>query len=131
MYEITSFPGYVAEETPEGGLPPDSVAPGTDKVVEPCAINEIQTDFGCWPNDPIGFTEKFYGYGIGFVGGISLLMLIWGGYTIMTSHGNPYKIKLGKNYIIYAIADLLLAIFGYVFFEYIAVDILRLPGFAK
>jgi hypothetical protein len=96
-----------------------------------CPANEIQTDFGCWPNDPIGFTEKFYGYGIGFVGGLALLMLIWGGYTILTSQGEPQKINIGKSYIYYAIAGLLLAVFGFVFFEYLAVDILRIPGFSR
>ncbi len=96
-----------------------------------CALNEIQTDFGCWPNDPVGFVEKFYGYGIGFVGGLALLMLIWGGYTILTSRGQPHQLNVGKSYIVYALAGLLLAIFGYVFFTYIAVDILNLPGFSN
>jgi hypothetical protein len=96
-----------------------------------CALNEIQTDFGCFPNDPIGFIQKFYGYGVGFIGGIALLMLIWGGYTILTSRGEPQRLNIGKSYIFYAIAGLLLAIFGYVFFQVIAVDILHIPGFGK
>ncbi len=96
-----------------------------------CALNEIQTDFGCFPNDPIGFVQKFYGYGVSFIAGISLLMLIWGGYTILTSRGEPNRVNIGKNYIFYAIAGLLLAIFGYVFLEVIAVDILHIPGFGK
>lgn len=94
-----------------------------------CSLNEIQTDFGCWPNDPISFVQKFYGYGVGFVAGISLLMLIWGGYTILTSRGNPSRVNIGKNYIFYAISGLLLAIFGYVFLQVIAVNILHIPGF--
>lgn len=96
-----------------------------------CLLNEVQTDFGCFPNDPIGFIQKFYGYGVGFVGGLALLMLIWGGYTILTSRGEPNQLNVGKSYILYAIVGLLLAIFGYVFFEFIAVDILRIPGFGK
>ena len=96
-----------------------------------CALTEIQTDFGCWPNDPIGFVQKFYGYGIGFVAGLSILMLIYGGYRILTSQGEAYKINDGKSYIFYAIVGLLLAIFGFVFFQYLAVDILHLPGFTK
>jgi hypothetical protein len=96
-----------------------------------CGLNEIQTDFGCWPNDPIAFVQKFYGYGIGFIAGISLLMLIWGGYTILSSRGNPSRVSIGRNYIFYAISGLLLAIFGYVFLEVIAVDILHIPGFSK
>lgn len=51
----------------------------------PCGANEVYTDFGCFPNDPVGFVQKFYGVGLGFVAGVALLALIWGGYSIMTS----------------------------------------------
>lgn len=96
-----------------------------------CPLDKIQTDFGCLPNDPIKFVQQFYGYGVGFVGGLALLMLIWGGYTILTSRGEPNQLNVGKSYILYAIIGLLLAIFGYVFLELIAVDILHIPGFKK
>jgi hypothetical protein len=94
-----------------------------------CAITEIQTDFGCLPNDPIGFVQKFYGYGLSFVGGIALLTLIFGGYTILTSRGQPDRVNIGKSYIFYSITGLLLAIFGYVFIQVVVVDILHVPGF--
>lgn len=99
--------------------------------MQACALNEIQTDFGCWPNDPIGFVQKFYGYGIGFAAGLALIVLIIGGYSILTSQGDPNKINVGKSFIIYAIIGLLLAIFGYVFFQLVAIDILHIPGFSK
>ncbi|HSX09473.1 MAG TPA: hypothetical protein VLF93_04935 [Candidatus Saccharimonadales bacterium] len=95
-----------------------------------CAANEIATDLGCFPNDPVGFVQKFYGVGLGFVAGIALLALIWGGYSIMTSRGDPYRVNIGKSYIFYAIAGLLLAIFGYVFIQTVIVDILHVPGFS-
>ena len=95
-----------------------------------CAANEITTDLGCFPNDPVGFVQKFYGIGLGFVAGIALLALIWGGYSIMTSRGDPHRVNIGKSYIYYAIAGLLLAIFGYVFIQTVLVDILHVPGFS-
>jgi hypothetical protein len=94
-----------------------------------CALNEVQTDFGCFPNDPIGFVQKFYGIGIGFVAGLALLTLIWGGYRILTSKGDPRLLNDGKSYIFYSICGLLLAIFGYVFIQVVVVDILHVPGF--
>ena len=94
-----------------------------------CALNEIYTDFGCFPNDPIGFSQKFYGYGLGFIAGLSLLVLILGGYRVLTSQGDPTRVNEGKSYIFYAISGLLLAIFGFVFIEVIVVDILHVPGF--
>ncbi len=90
---------------------------------------EVQTDFGCWPNDPVGFIQKFYGVGLGFVGGISLLTLIIGGYDIIMSRGQPARVNVGKSYIYYSIAGLLLAIFGYVFIHAILVDVLHVPGY--
>lgn len=96
-----------------------------------CPGNQISTDFGCFPNDPVGFVQKFYGVGLGFVAGVALLALIWGGYSIMTSRGDPHRVNIGKSYIYYAIAGLLLAIFGYVFIQTVMVDILHVPGFSS
>jgi len=48
----------------------------------------------------------------------------------MTSRGDPYRVNIGKSYIYYAIAGLLLAIFGYVFIQTVVVDILHVPGFS-
>jgi len=95
-----------------------------------CNVNEISTDLGCFPNDPVGFVQKFYGIGLSFVAGIALLALIYGGYVIMTSRGEPHRVTIGKSYIYYAIAVLLLAIFGYVFIQTVLVDILHVPGFS-
>ncbi|MGH7204339.1 MAG: hypothetical protein ACREHC_07885 [Candidatus Levyibacteriota bacterium] len=94
-----------------------------------CAINEVPSPLGCFPNDPLGFAEKFYASGLGFVGGIALLTLIYGGYIVMTSQGNPQRLSVGKSYIFYAIAGLLLAIFGFVIIQTVVVDILHVPGF--
>jgi len=32
-----------------------------------CAANQIATDLGCFPNDPVGFAQQFYGVGLGFI----------------------------------------------------------------
>ncbi len=94
----------------------------------PCP-DGVQTDLGCIPNDPFAFVTKFYGIGLGVIGGVALRFIIFGGYTILTSQGQPDKISKGKSYIYYAIAGLLLAIFGYVLIQIIAVDVLHIPGF--
>ena len=94
-----------------------------------CPLNEIATDFGCFPNDPIGFVQKFYGVGLGFVGACALIALIYGGYVVMTSRGDPRRVNDGKSWIFYSIAGLLLAIFGFIFIQTVLVDILHVPGF--
>jgi len=98
--------------------------------MQPCAPNEIKTDFGCIPNDPVGFVEKFYGIGLGFIGMVAIIFIIVGGYYIMTSQGDPAKLEKGKSYITYSIVGVLLAIFGFVFIQVITNDILRIPGFS-
>ncbi len=92
-------------------------------------VKEIMTDFGCIPNDPVGFVAKFYGIGLGFIGLIGVLFLIIGGYHILISQGNPEQLNTGKSYITYAIIGMLLAIFGFVFIQVITSDILKIPGF--
>lgn len=95
-----------------------------------CSPSEIQTDFGCIPtNNPVAFVSKYYAIGLGLIGGVSLLFIIYGGYIILSSQGNPMRLNVGKSYIVYAIIGLLFAIFGYVFIQLIAVDFLNIPGF--
>lgn len=90
----------------------------------------VDTDLGCLPTDPVGFVSKSYSIGLGFIGGVALLFIIYGGYLIMTSQGNPAQLARGRSYIFYSIAGILLAIFGYVFIQIVMVDILHIPGFS-
>lgn len=90
----------------------------------------LSTELGCIPTEPIPFVAKFYGIGLGLLGGVAVLFIIYGGYIILSSQGNPQKLNIGKSYILYAIIGLLLAIFGYVFVQIIAVNVLRIPGFS-
>lgn len=95
-----------------------------------CTVNEVATDFGCVPMDPGGFVGKFYGVGLSIIGGVAVLFIIYGGYLYLTSKGNPVNVEKGKRYIFYAILGLLLAVFGYVFIQLLAVNILHIPGFS-
>lgn len=94
-----------------------------------CLPNEVVTDLGCLPNDPVGFIQKFYGWGLSLIGMVGLLYLIYGGYHVLTSGGNPQRLQKGKEYILYAIIGILFAIFGFVFIQFIAGGVLRIPGF--
>lgn len=88
-----------------------------------------QTDIGCIPNDPTGFTTKIYTTGLSIIGAVAVISIIYGGYLIMTSSDNPEQVKKGKSYIVYAIVGLLFAILNFVFIRVVAVDILGIPGF--
>lgn len=101
------------------------------KCTTPNGHDGNMTEIGCIPKDPIGFAAEYYRFGLGLIGGLSVLFIIIGGYQLMTSGGDPRRIHNGKTYIFYATFGLLLAIFGFVFLEVIAVDILKIPGFAR
>ena len=94
-----------------------------------CLANEVATDLGCVPQDPIAFVQKFYGWGLGLLVFVAILFMIIGGYNIMMSRGNTEQLERGKSYIFYSIAGILLAVFGFVFIEIITGQILRIPGF--
>lgn len=98
-------------------------------AVKPCDTRtSAMTQLGCLPKDPVLFVSSFYGIGLSMIGGVALIFIILGGYTILTSRGNPNQINAGKSYIFYSIAGLILAIFGYLFIEVFLVDILHIPG---
>ena len=96
-----------------------------------CPADATKTDLGCVPNSPGGFASTLYGIGLGMIGAVSLLFIVYGGYIILTSQGNAEQLNKGKSYIIYSIIGLVLAVTGFVLYQTIAVDILKIPGFSK
>lgn len=95
-----------------------------------CAVGEkLIGDVVCVKQDPVGFVTSFYGLGLSMVGMVALIFLVYGGYVIMASRGNPQDVSKGKSYIFYSVIGLLFAIFALVFMEVVIVDILHIPGF--
>ncbi len=90
----------------------------------------VRTDLGDIPTSPIGFVTKFYSIGLGMLGGVCLLFIIYAGYLLITSSGDRAQVQNAKSYLFYAIAGLLLAIFGYAFVQVVLVNILHIPGFS-
>ncbi|KKQ08892.1 hypothetical protein A3E66_04765 [Candidatus Daviesbacteria bacterium RIFCSPHIGHO2_12_FULL_37_16] len=91
---------------------------------------EYQTDFGCLPQDnPAQFGAALYNIGLGFIGAVALLFIVYGGYLILTSQGNIEQLNKGKSYIFYSIVGIILAVAGYAFYQIVARDIIKIPGF--
>ena len=88
------------------------------------------TAIGCIPTDISAVLKDYiFVYGIGIAGGIAFLLILFGGFTIMTSAGNPENMAKGKEMITSAIAGLLIIIFSVAILRLIGVDILKIPGF--
>ena len=66
---------------------------------------------------------------IGLGGAIAFLLIVFGGFQIILSAGNPDRVKAGKEMITSAIAGLLLIIFSVFILRLIGHDILEIPGF--
>lgn len=89
----------------------------------------IETAVGCIPSDPNGFVAALLRIILGIAGGVAVLLIIFSGYRMATSAGNPEQVQGARETITAAIVGLLFIIFSLVILEVIGVDILRIPGF--
>ena len=95
-----------------------------------CEGTGIQTAIGCvFFDNPNVFVGFFLRWAIGIGGGIAFLLILYAGFTIMTSSGNPDRLKSGQALLTSAIAGLIMLIFSIFILRIIGVDILKIPGF--
>src|SRR3989344_2523663 len=89
----------------------------------------IDTAIGCIPiNTSTDFAAWILGWFIGIAGGIAFLLMLWGGFQIMTAGGNPDQVKTGQEQLTAAISGLLLIIFAIFLLKLIGVSIFQIPG---
>jgi len=85
----------------------------------------IDTAIGCIP---ISDTNAFIGFilrwAIGVGGGIAFLLIVYSAFMIMTSQGNPERLKAGQELLTSAIAGLIMLIFSVFILNIIGVNIL-------
>ncbi|MBI3342894.1 hypothetical protein HY032_01940 [Candidatus Gottesmanbacteria bacterium] len=94
--------------------------------------NDISTQIGCInAKDTGGFVGELFRLGIGVAGGIAMLLILFGGFQILTSAGNPERLNEGKELVGSAIAGLLMIMFSTFLLKFIGVDILCIPGFGS
>ncbi len=111
-------------------IPPSAKGGGSKGAVFcDTAKTKVQTAIGCIPTDPSGFISYLLGAGIGLAGGIAFLLILLGGFQILTSSGNPEKLNAGRELVSSAIAGLLLIIFSIFILRFIGVTVLGIPGF--
>jgi len=99
-------------------------------VFEGCSGQAINTAIGCIP---IGDTNALIGFilrwAIGIGGGIAFLLILYAGFMIMSSAGNPERLKAGQELMTSAIAGLIMLIFSVFILRVIGIDILKLGQF--
>lgn len=136
LFLMVGPPTYAA--TPQPGV---SAEPWCGDPVGPWNVkNGINTAFGCirlfdanvittGGADISVFLSWILTWAIGLGGGIAFLLIIWAGFMIMTSSGDPERLKAGQELLTSAIMGLIMLIFSLFILEFIGVDILDIPGF--
>lgn len=114
--------------------PSVQLCPGTTPFLpEECEVRGtkgIQTALGCIPTEePQEFVAWLLAKAIGIAGGIAFLLMIFAGFQIITSAGDPKRLQSGKEMLTNAIIGLIVIIFAIFLLKVIGYDILRLPGF--
>ena len=72
---------------------------------------------------------KILDIGVGIGGGVAFLLILFGGFRMLTSAGNPEQLAAGQELVTSAIAGLLFVIFSIFILKLIGVNILGLPDF--
>jgi len=92
---------------------------------------KVKTALGTIETDPAGFIKSIFSLILGLSGGIALLLIIYSGYQLMASRGEPEALKTARDQLIAAIIGLIFIIFSLVILQIIGVDVLRIPGFGE
>ncbi|MFZ3301489.1 MAG: hypothetical protein WA152_02100 [Microgenomates group bacterium] len=89
--------------------------------------NGINTAIGCIPiGDTNSFVSWILGWSIGVGGGIAFLLIIYASFMIMTSQGDPPRLKAGQEVLTSAISGIIMLIFSVFILNFIGFDILGL-----
>lgn len=105
---------------------------GVQQVPCPTGGLGIQTAIGCIPTNKEGFAQFFLGYLLGIGGLVAFFLILYAGFQILTSKGNPEKLEGAKQLLTAALAGAFFIIFSAVILQLLEVDVLGgLLGFPR
>lgn len=129
---IDPEPGAEEPSPPERSpipLPPSP--PCAQEFGEDGKCTGVQSSLGVLSTEPQNLIQTLFRILVSISGGIALLIIIRSGYQIMTSRGDPEKIKEARERFTAAVVGLLFLIFSIIILETMTVGVLRLPGFSS
>lgn len=100
-------------------------------ISDPRKCPSVNTAIGPIQITPQGFVQDIFTYVLTIAGFGAIIIIIYSGYTFITSRGDKEKIAGARETITSAIVGLLFIILSIVILEIIGVDILRIPGFGR
>jgi hypothetical protein len=92
------------------------------------ATDHIFTAIGCIPYEPKAMISFLLGWAAGISGGVAFLTIVFAAIQILTSSGDPKRIKAGQELLTSAIAGLILIAISVVLLNFIGVTVLNLPS---
>ena len=96
----------------------------------PLKGNCIDTAIGCIPVQDTGaLVVWLFKWAVGVGGGIAFLLILYGGFLVMTSQGDPKRAAGGQETITSAVMGLIMMIFAVFILRVIGIDILGISGF--
>lgn len=122
-YQTGVFAAVTSQQIADNPPPP----PCTGLTGGKC--NSVDTGIGNISTNPAGLVGSIFGILLSLSGSLAILLIVYGGYRMMSSQGNPEKVQAARETIVSAIVGLLFTIFSLVILEIIGVDILHIPGF--
>lgn len=124
---VNNFELDPTREPPKPPCPTEKAQYEGDQFV---GCEALYTGLGVEINtEPAEFISALFRIMLSISGGILLLLIIYSGYQMMTSQGNPERIQAARERITSAIVGFAFLIFSLVILEVIGVDILHIPGF--
>lgn len=91
---------------------------------------KIRTAIGCIPAfNQIDFLAFLLRWAVGIGGGLAFLLILYAGFMIMSSSGNPERLKAGQELLTSALAGLIMLIFSIFILKFIGINILGLDAF--
>ncbi len=117
--------------TPNPNLPLPGLPPGCNAGSNNGPCTQVDTAIGPIQTNPTGLVQALFKILLSLSGGVAVLLIIASGYEMMTSQGNPEKVKGARERLTSAIIGLLFIIFSIAILQIIGVDILQIPGFTR
>lgn len=107
-----------------------AISPPIGNLNNPCPNNSCDTAIGTI-NVASGtdFVKSLFRIILSLAGGIALMLIIYSGYSLSLSRGNPEKAQGAKETLTSAIIGLVFIILSLTILQIIGVDVLQLPGF--
>lgn len=97
---------------------------------DPSGCKNVETAIGKLPVDPLGFIMKVFSIVLSFAGVGAIILIIFSGYRLMMSRGNPEMIKSARETLTAAVVGLFFIVFSLVLLSIVAENILKIPGFS-